>query len=773
MAANSDTITTTTDLFSKKYARWIILALFLATTLIFFSDVLFGKKFLWDDVAEYTYPLTTFAARSTIAGEIPYWNPYTFSGMPLAADFQVQYFYPPHTLLFLFLKPNGTLPIKAIEWVILLHFVLAQFAMYLFCRSRDISGWGSLIAAISWGFCGSLAVHTIHPMALYQLAYFPLILMHFHKGIFQRSWKSTLYSGLFLGLAVISGHPQTSTYILLFLAAYGAWNIVAALRAKKMSANELGLVTLRMVSPVVIAVGLVAIQFFPAQELASLSERSEISYEKSADGSMQPKQWFTAIVPNLFGAVFPSNSKMQFALPASDDSAEHPHYEQTHYYWDTAFYFGIAALLLGLYGATRSWNTSFGGYLLAVSGFALLYGLGKNGFVHEIFYGVPIFGSFRNPGRMMFYVGFAFSIFAALGFDALAARKKNQRDFYIFLAIVALPLFIALLAASGSLSDMAGAPEIIIKQTSSFGMTALLLVAIVATIGILLFKNKLNIQIAGAVLVLAAFVDLSMAYSPFSKGTQNPTEMYKIEPSMKEQFEAKNINDLFRVSMRNNHAMAMQRNQGPVDRIMLYEGYNPILLQRRSPLTSTPEESSDLLGIRYALQTDPATGQTRFAERQSAMPHARMVYEAIIASPENVEKRMAQGNIDYRQTVVIEKSPGIDLPQTSTENVHHNIECLHYSNNSMEYRITTEKPGILCLSEIWYPAWKAEIDGAPTEILRSNYSLRAAAIPAGTHTITFRYDSELFNIGRWTTIGTLIIVAFGLILTSRRKSKTI
>lgn len=771
MAQKSDSPTPAHDFFSGKYARWIIPCIFLATTFFFFGDVLFGKKFLWDDVAEYIYPFTTFAARSTATGEIPFWNPFTFSGMPFAADFQTQYFYPPHTLLFLFLKSDNTLPVKAIEWVILLHFVLAQWGMFRFCRSKEMSGWGALIAAVSYGFCGSLAVRTIHPMVVYHLAYFPLILMNFHSAVFLRRWKNVLITGILLGLAIISGHPQTSTYILLFLAGYAVWHIAAAVRSKDLKGMAIGTALVRAAVPVVIAAGLTAIQFFPAQELAGLSERSEITYEKAADGSMQPKQWLTAVVPNLFGAVFPGNSKLQFALPSPDTTVDQPKYEQTHFYWDTAFYFGIAALMFGIYGAARRWNTPFGSYLLAIIGFALLYSLGKNGFLHELLFGVPVFGSFRNPGRMMFYVSFAFCYFAGVGFDNLARNKKNPRELKIFLLSAALPFAIAVLAAAGALSGIAGVPEIIGKQVDSFGVTALVMSLIVVAIGFLLHRGTLAPAVAGIVLAMTAFIDQTIAYSPFSKGTTNPAEMYRIAPEMKNAFRASDPNNLFRVAMRNNYGMAMQRNQGALDSIMLYEGYNPILLMRRSPLTSTPEESSDLLNIRYMLQLNPASGQNEFAERTTAMPRARMVYDAIVTSPDNVQKTMEKGGIDYRRTVVVEYQPTVQLPKLSPDEVQHKIECIRYANNDITYRITSDKPGVLCLSEIWYPAWKATVDGAETEVMRSNYSLRAVAVPAGTHTVTLQYSSDTFNTGRWTTILTSILVAVGLFWTRRRQNR--
>lgn len=758
----------------KDISTWIILLLFAATTAIFFRDVLFGNKFFWDDIAEYYYPFTVFAARQLAQFQLPFWNPYTFSGMPYLADFQAQTFYPPHTMMALFLKGNGMLPAKLVETIIIAHFVLAQYAMYAYSRSRSISSYGSLIAAISYGFCGSLAVRIIHPMVVYHLALFPLILLNFHKGIVEKKTKNTMYAGLLLALAMISGHPQTTSYLVLFLAGYALWNGIAMIRSKELSGGAIGGFALRAFLPVIVAGGITAIQFLPAQELASLSERTKITYEKTpenpklyaSDGSMRLGQIYSSVVANIYGRVSQTDAKSNnFYLPNVDESGT-----DQHYYWDTAFYFGLVALCLGIFGLSLNWRTRLGGFMLVMIAFAFFYSLGANGFLHRLMFSVPVLGSFRNPGRMMFYVGFGMCFFAGIGFDSLWKSTKNSKTQIRLLFACVIPILIALLAASGILQGFIDTPEEAITATKQEGMTALMLVLGASAIAFMAYRKILTPAVAGGILAVICIIDLNIAYSSFSGSKENPAEKFTLPPEMKQQFSIKPPNDIFRVEMRHKRGSAMQRNQGVLDNIMLFEGYNPILLQRRSPPAENGNLVEDLLGIRYKLDVDTARQQLAFVERPSYFKRAWMVYQPIVTAEDNVEKTMQAGGINYKNQIVIERSPLLSLGNLPSDSVRHSVQCLSYSNNEFTYKVTSDKAGILCFSEIWYPAWKAQIDGTPTEILRANYSLRAVEVPTGEHTITMKYDSDTFKAGMWVSIASLL-ASIGAIAFYRLKEK--
>jgi hypothetical protein len=66
--------------------------------------------------------------------------------------------------------------------------------------------------------------------------------------------------------------------------------------------------------------------------------------------------------------------------------------------------------------------------------------------------------------------------------------------------------------------------------------------------------------------------------------------------------------------------------------------------------------------------------------------------------------------------------------------------------------------GLLVMSEVHYPGWRAEVDGAPATLVRANYVLRAVCVPPGEHQVALIYDPPLLKIGLAITGLTLLFV---------------
>src|SRR6202030_4013269 len=75
--------------------------------------------------------------------------------------------------------------------------------------------------------------------------------------------------------------------------------------------------------------------------------------------------------------------------------------------------------------------------------------------------------------------------------------------------------------------------------------------------------------------------------------------------------------------------------------------------------------------------------------------------------------------------------------------------------------VDTGAAGLLVLSDAYYPAWQARVDGTPAEVLVVDGALRGVAVPAGKHAIEFQYASAALPIGATIAGLTLLLLAVG------------
>jgi uncharacterized membrane protein YfhO len=54
--------------------------------------------------------------------------------------------------------------------------------------------------------------------------------------------------------------------------------------------------------------------------------------------------------------------------------------------------------------------------------------------------------------------------------------------------------------------------------------------------------------------------------------------------------------------------------------------------------------------------------------------------------------------------------------------------------------------GVL-LALVWYPGWRAWVDGQPAPVLRAYTTLRAVPMPAGAHVVILRYEPLSVRLG--------------------------
>jgi len=749
-----------------EFKWYVAIGIFIATTIIFFWDHIVGNAFLWEDFAEYVYPVQSFAAREFAAGKLPFWNPYSFAGMPFLADIQVGFFYPLNRVLSLFIV-DGTLPVKILELSLILHFLIAQLSMFFLMRNLKVSFWASVVSAISFGFSFLLVCHAIHPMIVIHLSWLPLIFIFYHKAISNASIKNATIAGLLLGMIMLSGHPQMTLYISLFLGAFFLWNLIADIKNSHFKNVSIFKYLVASIIPFVIAAGVFQVQYLPSSELAELSRRQEMTFEQASEGSLEIPQFITAVVPKFFGYQDASGTpKVAYYLKKHNTKGEEvaPQY---YYYWETAYYFGIVTLMLGLIGAVGLFKKNrLVAFITVFSIFAFAFALGNNGFVYYIFHKLPFFSQLRIPARMMFAVAFGFSIISGFTIDNL----KNVRLKQILIPSI-LPITIAVLASIGLLQSFFSIDENSIKIIQTYGTTALFFTVISFLLIYVAHKGKINIQFVAALLAIIAFIDLYIAGAEFNRSKVDYSQQYNLPEDAIKAFRSKYPDDIFRVNSRiyNPPYMAMKRNQGLISSVELLEGYNPLVLARNVPPLSR-EEIHKLFNVKYEIAIDSVRGVPYFAERKDRLPRAWLAGAAIVKNEDEVAEFMKTNKLDYSKIAVIENQPQINLPTEIDTNFSGSAKILEYSANKIKIQTNANMPSLLCLSEIFYPAWQTRVDGQQTEIIRANYCFRSIPLQPGNHIVEMEYASKKFTIGLWTTILALILSVV-LLVVFRKEEK--
>ena len=135
-------------------------------------------------------------------------------------------------------------------------------------------------------------------------------------------------------------------------------------------------------------------------------------------------------------------------------------------------------------------------------------------------------------------------------------------------------------------------------------------------------------------------------------------------------------------------------------------------------------------------------------------------------------------NINPKHTAVVDKtfSSALNNVKDCPSDSNSTVKLTSYDADALKYEVNSKNGGVVVFSEIYYPGWKATIDGKDAEIGRANYVLRAMYVPAGKHTIEMAFYPT--SVSTTETIAyiamalLLIGVVAGFIKSARKKKET-
>ncbi len=388
---------------SASTSRLRIAAILFLVIAGFYWKLTLTRQFEWmsgPDLAEQVLPWFQVQAQEWHAGRFPLWDPYLWAGQPLFGQAQPGAAYPLNWILFLLPLENGHIAGWALSWYyVAIHLMAAAFC-YLFCRSLGRSRPASLSGGLIFSLSGFLA-GTPWPAMMNGAVWIPLVfLFQLRASRSLRPAPNAALSGMFLGIAFLSGHHQIPLFTA--VAWIGIWIYLVARNRRLLLPTALAVLFAFLAG---------ALQTLPAYEYGRLAQRwvgapEPITWNQPVPYSVHAHYDLQAF--SLFGIVF-SGVKANFDP-----------------------FLGVVALSLALFAIAARWRDSRVPLLAALALGALLYALGHNSVFQGALYAlVPQLDKARSPSAVVVLFQFAAAALAACGIDELPASWPRRGTWFL------------------------------------------------------------------------------------------------------------------------------------------------------------------------------------------------------------------------------------------------------------------------------------------------------------------------------------------------------
>ncbi len=184
----------------------------------------------------------------------------------------------------------------------------------------------------------------------------------------------------------------------------------------------------------------------------------------------------------------------------------------------------------------------------------------------------------------------------------------------------------------------------------------------------------------------------------------------------------------------------------------------------------------NMLNAKYFIYKERGATKAQW-RNENALGHAWFVSNIQFVKDADAEMA-ALNTIDPKTTAVVNESFKPAIAFTPQPDSSASIQLVKNDNDLITYTSNSATNQFALFSEVYYAAgWKAFIDGKETPIVKANYILRGLAIPAGKHSIEFKFEPSGYYKGKKITsvasILLLLIVAGGLFMEWKNRKKAV
>jgi len=682
----------------------------------FYWKLTLTRQFDWiwgPDLAAQVLPWLQAAARQWHEKWFPLWDPYLWAGQPLLGQAQPGVAYPLNWLLFALPLRDGHLLWGALQWYFVVTRFLAAAFCYLLCRDLGRSRPASLAGGLAFALCGFVA-STGWPQMVNGAVWLPLVflfLLRATRG--QKVVGNAALSGMFLGMAWLSGHHQVPMFATVAVA--GAW-LYLIFRERRPDWRFVRAAVVAMVITVLTG----ALQILPAYEYGHLAKRwvgeqaplawsETVPYSVHEAGDLQAS--------SLLGLVYP-NIKTSFDP-----------------------FVGVVALSLALLGIAACWRDSRVRFLTVLAVGGLVYALGHNSVLQGFLYAViPSLDKARSPAAAVVLYEFAVAVLAAFGLDRLGSAEASPWPRRMAWTVLAFGILTAALFQAVFFANKLNFPAD--STVLLTGLIAILLGALVLAWN----RGALGRSQASALVILLLLLELGMG-QPYTitdrsdadrmkwnaqiLGNQDIAAYLKLQPGYPRALVAED---------------AFHANWGAWHDVEMWGGLLAGVSSNMLSFDTSSLQAHILFGVRYIIAAKPpehagpevfaGAGGLKVYEQQDAFPRAWAVHSLVQVHGMNQGNRLIVDHLwDLRnQAFLLQAPPAVDVCG-GTETV--TLEDDRGGRVKIASNLACR--GMVIVSDTFYPGWRAWIDGRPAKIHEVNGAMRGVVTPAGQHVITMRY----------------------------------
>jgi len=762
----------------------IAVAAFLLITVLFFSPVYFdGKALNQGDIAQWEASAQELVEYRAETGEEGLWTNSIFGGMP-AYLISVKW-------------GNGLIKFaNAVYTLGLPHptrlVFSAMLSFYIMLLCFKVRPYVAIMGALAFGLSSYniIGITAGHNARIAAVSFMPLVMGAIHLAFGKHKWLGAGLTALALAMEIRVNHLQITYYLAFIVGIYGLIRLIEFGKEKKLKEFTSRLALL--FAAAILAVGSTFGELYSTYEYGKYSNRGKSELTSQSDQEMNEDGmsstyafqysngiWdpFTLFIPNALGGGRPFPEDGELAQILIQQNVRGPQFQQylagIPTYWGnesaTTYYAGaimVFLMVLGILILDRKYTI----WLLVVALLGILFSYGRNleGFNYFMFDNFPGYNKFRSVTFTMVMPIFAFALMGCLALEKLLSEKFDKtmkKKFLIALGSTA-GLALLLTLAAGMFSFRSGfdirLPEnwldaVESDRKSLFRGDTFRTFALISAFALVLYlvvTEKVKTTVAFALLIMISAIDVIAVSNRFIQaGNYTLPSRATLRPmTPADQFIDRNKNLGDRVAdltagfyngrasqyhplIQGYHGARIRRYQEIIDNGLIQQ----FQVAANGDFTNTP--LLNMLNTRFLIQ-NPAD-ENGVAVNFDALGPVWFVQDLVKAETPDEEFQETLALTKPRNTAVV---PAKEV-STSTLNSG-TIELVEYHPGYWKYESDNSGDGFAVFSEIYYPkGFEVTIDGKSVEMTKANYILRGLEIPAGEHTIEFRFAPKIYAVG--------------------------